>query len=317
MKKNKLSKPKLSFKLCGQEFDSPLIHTSGILGTKALLLVRVAKSGAAAVATKSCGLKPRLGYKNPTVLAWKHGLINSIGLTNPGIKEEIKKIIKLKKLLKNSKTKIIASIFGPSIKDIGKLAKEITKASPDFIEINISCPHVDPDVKGSFANNPEATKRIAQEVKKNTKTPMIIKLSPNVENIALIAKAAQDGGADAIAAINTVGPGMLIDIESGKPILANKMGGLSGPAIKPIALRCIYQIAQVVKIPIIGMGGITTGKDAVEMIMAGATAVGIGSAIYYRGLNVFSKINREIKNFMTNHKYQSLSEIRGLAHEKD
>lgn len=309
--------PDLSINLCGKKLKNPLILASGILGTKAALLARVAKAGAAAVTTKSCGPDPREGYENPVVLAWEHGLINAVGLTNPGIKKEIEEILKLKKLLRNSNSLIIASIFGPTIKEIGRLAKEITKAQPDFIEVNTSCPHVDKSVKGSFYNSPEATKKIAQVVKKNTPLPIIIKLSPNVEDIALIARAAEDGGADVVSAINTLGPGMLIDIESGKPILSNKFGGLSGPAIKPIAVKCVYQIAQAVKIPIIGLGGITTGEDTIEMIMAGATAVGIGSAVYYRGIDVFFKIRNEMKKFMIKHQYQSLQEIRSIAHYED
>lgn len=316
LSKRKMS-PDLSINLCGKKLKNPLILASGILGTKAALLARIAKAGAGAVTSKSCGPFPRKGYENPVVLAWEHGLINAVGLTNPGIKKEIEEILKLKKLLRNSNCLIIASIFAPTIKEIGRLAKEITKAEPDFIEVNISCPHVDKSVKGAFHNRPEATKKIAQVVKKNTPLPIIIKLSPNVEDIALIAKAAEDGGADVVSAINTLGPGMIIDIESGKPILSNKVGGLSGPAIKPIAVKCIYQIAQAVKIPVIGMGGVTSGEDTIEMIMTGATAVGIGSGVYYRGFNVFSKIQKEMVQFMVKHQYQSLQEIKGIAHDEN
>lgn len=307
-------KPDLSVNLCGKKLQNPLILASGFLGKEAELLKRVSKSGAGAVVSKSCGKSKKIGNENPTVLAWEHGVINAVGLTNPGYLEETEKLKKLKKLLRDSKTFIIASIFGPTIKDIAKIATHVSSAKPDFIEINVSCPHADPTVKGTFYSNPKALFRLTQTIKKNTNIPIIVKLSPNVTDIKIIAKAAEDGGADAISAINTV-MAMLIDVESGKPLLTNKIGGISGPAVKPIALRCIYQIAQTVKIPIIGMGGVTYGKDVVEMIMVGATAIGVGSAIYYRGINVFKKITKEIEEFMINHGYKSLKEFRGIAHE--
>jgi dihydroorotate dehydrogenase (NAD+) catalytic subunit len=304
----------LSTRICGKKFKNPFVLASGLLGNDEKILKRVADLQAGAVVSKSCGLKPKVGNENPTVLAWEHGLINAVGLTNPGYAEETKKLKKLKKLLLGNDTKIIASIFGPTIKDIAKIAKGISNARPDFIELNISCPHADLSVKGNFYSHPEALNKLVKAVKKATKIPIIVKLSPNVTDIAQIAKAAQDGGADALAAINTV-MAMLIDAESGKPILSNKIGGLSGPAIRPIALRCVFQIYQSVKIPIIGMGGITTGKDAIEMIMAGASAVGIGSGLYYRGLNIFKKVLREMKEFMQKNNYRSINDFKGIAHE--
>lgn len=305
----------LSINLCGKKLTNPLILASGILGTKAALLARVAKTGAAAVTTKSCGLLPRQGHENPTVLASEHGLLNAIGLTNPGVSEEVKEILKFKKLLKNSKTLIIASFFGGTLAEFIKVAREISKARPDFLEMNISCPNTESDLGRPFAVDPADTYQVTKGVKKATEIPLIVKLSPNVTDIQEIAQAAQDAGADVLCAINTVA-GMKIDVESGEPILTNKVGGLSGPAIKPIALRCIYQIAQAIKIPIIGLGGVTTGEDAVEMIMAGATAVGVGSAVYYRGLNVFSKIREEMKDLMKKLNYQSIQDFQAIAHEK-
>lgn len=306
----------LSVNLCGKKLSNPLILASGILGTEAKLLARVAKGGAGAVTTKSCGLLPRQGHENPTVLAWEHGLINAVGLTNPGVEKEVKEILKLKKLLKDSKTLIIASFFGGTLSEFVKVAKEISQAKPDFLEMNISCPNTESELGRPFAVSPSDTYQVTKKVKKITKIPLIVKLSPNVTDIKEIAKAAQEAGADAICAINTL-VGIIIDVESGKPVLTNKIGGISGPAIKPIAVRCVYQIAQAVKIPVIGMGGITTGEDAIEMMMAGATAVGIGSAVYYREINVFSKISKEMENFMIAHKYKSLKEFRGIAHEEN
>ena len=307
-------KPDLSVKLCGQKLKNPLVLASGVLGTDAEILFRVAKTGIGAITTKSCGLLSRPGHENPTVLAWEHGLLNAVGLTNPGVEKEVKEIKKLKLLLKNSDTKVVASFFGCTIEEFGKIAAILSKAEPDFLEANISCPNTMDEFGRPFAFDLKNTYEVAKTIKKNTKIPLIVKLSPNVSNIAEIAKAAEKGGADVISAINTL-LGMIIDIDSGKPVLTNKMGGISGPTIKPIAIRSIYQIAQVVKIPINGMGGITTGKDTIEMIMAGATAVGVGSAVYYRGINVFSKINKEIEEFLKLKGLKNLSSLKAIAHK--
>ncbi len=311
-------KSSLKISLCGQKLKSPLILASGILGTKAELLARVAQTGLGAVTTKSCGLKPRQGHENPTVLAWEHGLINAVGLTNPGVEKEVEEIETLKNLLKkrNLKTKIIASFFGSTFEEFVKVGQKISQAQPDFLEMNISCPNTESEFGQAFATNPKDTYKVVKAVKKITSIPLIVKLSPNVTDIKEIAQSAQEAGADIISAINTL-VGMVIDIESGKPILTNKMGGVSGPAIKPVAIKQVFQIKKAVKIPIIGLGGITSGADATEMIMAGATAVGLGSAVYYRGISVFKKINQEIKAFMLKKNLKNLSQIRGIAHEKN
>jgi len=167
----------------------------------------------------------------------------------------------------------------------------------------------------SFGISCPSAEAVTREVRRVCSKTLIVKLSPNVTDIKEIAKAVEAAGADAISAINTVGPGMFIDIESGRPILANKVGGLSGPAIRPIAIAKVFEICSGVKIPVIGIGGVTYGKDAVEMMMAGASAVGVGSAVYYRGIKVFTKINQEIKEFMRDHRFQKLSEFRGIVYK--
>ncbi len=306
-----MTKINLSSEICGIQFKNPLIVPSGIL-TKNTEYLKAFKKGAGGLVMKSCSLKPRKGHPFPRIVKFEHGFLNAVGLENPCVKKEIENI---KKLRKKITIPIIASIFGPTIKDIGELAKRISQAEPDFIEVNISCPHVDASVKGSFYNDPKATKRITKTVKKKTKIPIIVKLSPNVENIGEIAKAAEEGGADVIAAINTVGPGMKINIKNSNPILGNKVGGVSGPAIKPIAIRCVYDIYKSVKIPIIGMGGLTTDEDVIEMILAGATVVGVGSALYTGGLGVFRKIIKGLKKYMKENNYQSIADFRGKAHQ--
>lgn len=305
-------KPDLSVEICGRILPNPLVMPAGILGTEAMLLARVAEAGAGAVTTKSCCLKAKKGHENPTVLAWEHGLINAVGLSNLGVAQEVKKIKKLKKMI--GETKIIASFFGYTMREFVQVAKRLAEAEPDFLEMNISCPNVDSEMGVPFATSAQETLRVTRAVKKVVSIPLIVKLTPNVADIGSIARAAKKGGADAIAAINTL-IGMIIDTDSGKPILTNKRGGVSGPAIRPVAVRCVYDVVEKVKIPVIGMGGVGTADDAAQMIMAGAQAVGVGSAVYYHGLKVFKKIKRDLLKFMRTHHYQSLRDFQGVAHE--
>jgi len=270
---------------------------------------RIYNSGAGAVVTKSIGLKPREGYANPTVVELECGILNAMGLPNPGInsfKEEINE-------LKKNKIPVIGSIFGSNSKEFIKLAQKMQEYGADAVELNMSCPHA----KGyglEIGSDPKLVEEITSKVKKATKIPVFVKISPNLMNIAEIAKSAEKGKADGIVAINTV-KAMKIDIDLKRPVLANKIGGYSGKAIRPIGIRCVYDIAKNVKIPIIGVGGITTGKDALEYIMAGASAVQIGSGIYYQEIEIFKKINDEVKTWMKNNGYSKLSELIGVANK--
>ncbi len=304
----------LSVELCGVCLRNPLVLAAGILGTSAELLERVARSGAGAVTTKSFGPEPREGYPNPTVLDWGHGLINAIGLANPGLEEGVRIIARARERLDPLGVPLIASIFAETVEGFARMASRVSEAGPALIEVNISCPHV--GAVSGFASDPSSAGRVTAAVRRATALPVVVKLSPNVPDIAAIARAVEEAGADAISAVNTVGPGMVIDVYSGRPILANRVGGISGPAIKPIAVRCVYEICRAVRIPVIGMGGVTTGLDAVEMIMAGATAVGIGSAIYYRGVGVFEDILEEMTSFMAEQGYERPADFRGMAIEK-
>jgi dihydroorotate dehydrogenase (NAD+) catalytic subunit len=270
---------------------------------------RVFKCGASAIVTKSIGLKPRNGYPNPTVVELECGILNALGLPNPGIEEFKEEIYDLKK----SDIPVIGSIFGSDSKEFVELARRMQDYDVDALELNMSCPHA----KGyglEIGCDPELVKEITSKVKQSIKIPVFVKISPNLTNIIDIAKSAEKGNADAIVAINTI-KAMKIDIEMKIPVLSNKIGGYSGSAIKPIGIRCVYEIAQNVNIPIIGVGGITTGKDVIEYFMAGATAVQVGSAIYYRDLDVFKKICDEIEIWMKKHGYNNLSEIIGVAHK--
>jgi len=301
----------LETKLLKTKLNNPLILASGILGVTSASLKRVANNGAGAVTTKSISIEQRKGHPNPTVLANDNFVINAVGLSNSGIEKSKTTIQEYKK---QCKTPIIASIFASNTKDFGKLAKEISKTKPKFIEANISCPNVKDEFGIPFSADPKAASLVTRTIKKNTKIPVIIKLSPNVPNITQITKAIEKAGANIINMGNTAGPGMVIDINTHTPILSNKSGGISGPIIKPITIRYIYEIYKTTKLPIVGTGGVTTGKDAIEMIMAGATCIGIGSGVYYRGINIFEKVNKEITAWLKKHKYKSLKEIRGIAH---
>jgi dihydroorotate dehydrogenase (NAD+) catalytic subunit len=308
--------PDLSVELCGVRLRNPLVLAAGILGTGAQLLKRVADCGAGMVTTKSCGPAPRQGHPNPTVLDWGHGLINAVGLANPGVDEELEIIAEARKLLAPSEVRLAASIFAETVDSFAEVASKVAQAQPDFIELNISCPNVASEMGRPFSCDAGDASLVTAAVKQVTSIPLIVKLSPNVTDIAIIARAVEEAGADAIAAINTLGPGMIIDVHSGQPILANKVGGISGPAIRPVAVRCVYDIYEVVKIPIIGIGGVSDGRDALEMILAGATAVGVGSAVHYRGMDVFQTILDEMRAFMVEEDHATLDQPRGLAHSE-
>ena len=298
--------------LAGLRLASPTVLASGILGLTASSALMVAEAGAGAITLKSCGLEPRAGHKCPSVLPWEHGLINAVGLSNPGVAMVAEEIAAYRQ---TCAVPVIASIFGKTVEEFGLVAHQIAQAQPDLIEVNVSCPNVESEFGVPFGLDLDITRRIIALVKSQSKDiPVSIKLSPNCAVIGRFARACQDEGADAITAINTVGPGMLIDINTATPVLSKVVGGLSGPAIMPVALRCVYDIYREVSIPIIGTGGITTADDAIRMLMAGATALGIGSAVYYRDLAVFAEINQGLERFLAIRGLDSTSQLTGMAH---
>jgi len=302
---------KLDVELAGLKLKNPTILASGILGISKKMLLSVAKAGAGAVTTKSITVKPREGHKNPILVqTTEETFLNAVGYSNPGLEESKKEFENLSEF----PIPVIGSLVGCDAEEFAYLAENIKGIGFKAIEIVLSCPHTPGFGLLAGQGTPEATKKITAAVRKKTKLPLFVKVSPNTMNLGDVVKAAESAGADGITAINTVGPGMAIDIETAKPILDFKVGGMSGPAIRPIAIRCVYDIYESVKIPIIGVGGIITGKDAIEMMMAGATVVGIGTGIYYRELEVFKKICDEISEFMKSHGYSRLKDIVGIAH---
>jgi len=305
----------LSVEIAGVRFPNPLILASGIWGTSSDLLVRAARGGAGGVTAKTCGAEPRPGHPNPTLVDWGHGLINALGLPNPGVEAEMRILQEAKAQLQPLGVPLIASIFADRVENFVRVAEIVSRAQPDLIEVNVSCPNAADEFGLPFAASAEGAAAVTQAVKRVTDIPISLKLAPNVPNIGSIAQAVVEAGAEAITAVNTM-PGMVIDASSGQPILANRVGGISGPALKPIALHCVYEIACCVDVPIIGTGGVLTGTDAAEMLMAGATAIGIGSALHYRGECAFSLICQELRAFMSTYDYNCLAELRGLAHRE-
>ena len=301
----------LETKLCGIKLKNPTVLASGILGTSKSLLARVIESGAGAVTIKSISFEAREGHKNPTVITFEGGMMNAVGYSNFGVAGALKEFVNLNEL----EAPIFASVIGTEAEDFVKVVEGLKGLDFAAIEIPLSCPHTPGFGTLAGQDTPEKTFEITKAVVKKTKKPVFIKLSPNTKNIGEVAKAAERAGASAITAVNTMGPGMVINIEAKKPVLDFKVGGVSGPALKPVAVRCVYDVYESVKIPIIGAGGVLTGKDAVEMMMAGATAVGIGSGIYYRGIDIFREVCSEISEWVEKNGYKNLKELVGVAHE--
>lgn len=276
-------------------------------------MVRAARNGAGMITAKSCGPVPRAGHPNPVAFDLGVGLLNAIGLTNPGAEAEAKLLAETRAELQPLGVPLLASIFAGTVAEFAAVARIINASRPDMIEVNISCPNVSDEFGTPFAATCESAAAVTEAVTGAATCPVVVKLAPNVPNIARIAAAVVEAGAEAITAINTM-PGMAIDPVSGRPILAHRVGGVSGPALKPIALRCVYEIARAVSVPIIGTGGVSTGLDAVEMLAAGATVVGVGSAVYYRGVSAMQQINQELVDFMEQHNIPSIESMRGKSH---
>ncbi len=289
-------------------FRNPLLLASGILDESGDTMLRVARSGAGGIVTKSIGMVPREGYENPVIYELPYGLLNAIGLANPGIEnfgEEIKKA-------KEGGVPIIGSIFGGNVDEFVYLAKKMESYGVDAVELNLSCPHA----RGygmEIGVDMELVEEIVGEVKKSVGIPVWAKITPNTDSVVRIAKAAEK--ADALVLINTI-RAMAIDIDARRPVLSNKIGGLSGPCLKPVGVRAVYEVYSEVNKPIIGVGGIQNGRDALEYMMAGASAVQIGTAVYTHGLEVFTSIAREMKEWLHRNEYENVKDIIGAAQVK-
>ena len=297
----------LEVNLSGLKLKSPIILASGILGVSFSSMRRVFDAGAGAVTTKSIGPKPRKGYKNPSIIEIYPGtFMNSVGLGNPGIKEFISEIKEIKKY----NIPLIVSVFGNTNKVYLDVAIKAENAGADAIEINISCPHAE---VSSIGIDKGLTFEIVKFLKEKLTVPLFVKLNPNVTNIVEIALAAEKGGADGVVAINTLSA-LKIDVNTKRPILSHGSGGLSGKSIQPIAIKKVYDLYKVLKIPIIGCGGIDSWQDVVEFFLAGASAVQIGTA-FYKGTEIITKINHGITQYLKDNGFKSINDIKGLAHQ--
>lgn len=294
-------------KIAGVEWNNPVTVASGTFGSGEEYSEFVDLNRLGAVATKGVANVPWPGNPTPRVAEIHSGMMNAIGLQNPGIDVFCKRDIPF---LRQYDTKIIVNVCGRSTEDYCEVVERLANEDVDMLEINISCPNVK-EGGIAFGQNPKAAEEITRAVKKYAKQPVIMKLSPNVTSISEMAKAVEAGGADAISLINTL-TGMKIDINRKTFALANKTGGVSGPAIHPIAVRMVYEAANAVNVPIIGMGGIETAEDAIEMLLVGASAVSVGTANFYNP-NVTMEIVDGIARYMEQNHFASVQDMVGIV----
>jgi dihydroorotate dehydrogenase (NAD+) catalytic subunit len=281
---------------------------SGFLGISQDIFNRIYRSGAGAIVSKSISIEPIEGYRNPSVFSWdKDSYINAVGLANPG-SEAFSKEIKY-----NKGVPLLVSLVGSSHKEFPPMIKKFDGLNVCGYEINLSCPHV-AKMGMEVGDDPEMVSRIVKTIRVNTHKPLIIKVGVGNADLVNVARAAKDAGADAITAINTI-RAMAINIETQMPVLSNRIGGLSGKSIRPVAIRCVYEISKSLAIPVIGCGGIFTWEDTVEFMLAGASAVQLGSVIGHTGLAAFSNIIRGVKKYLERKGLKNAMEIIGLAHK--
>lgn len=293
--------------LAGVELKNPVMTASGTFGSGAEYSEFVDLNRLGAVVTKGVANVPWPGNPTPRIAEVHGGMLNAIGLQNPGIDVFVKRDIPF---LKQYDTKIIVNVCGKTTEDYIEVVERLGDEPVDMLEINISCPNVK-EGGIAFGQDPKAVEAITREVKRHAKQPVIMKLSPNVTDITVMAKAAEAGGADVLSLINTL-TGMKIDINRRTFAIANKTGGMSGPAVKPVAVRMVYQVANAVKLPIIGMGGIATAEDALEFLMAGATAVSVGTANFYNPYATV-EIVEGIENYMKKYQIDDVNQLIGCV----
>ena len=294
--------PSLSVDVGGLTLNNPVMLAAGILGTTGASLRRAVQAGAGGVVTKSIGSVPRQGHPGPNIVTVDCGLLNAMGLPNPGYKDFQEEI----DIARVDGVPVVASIFGSSAAEFARIARGL---QADAFELNLSCPHAE-KYGSELGRYPDLVESVTGAVKANADVPVWVKLTPNTADIVELGRAAQAGGADAVVAINTL-KAMAIDIETGYPILGNRFGGLSGQAVKPVAVRCVYELSSNLDIPVIGVGGISSWEDATEMIMAGAKAVQVGTALY-RGYDVFREITDGLSRYLER-KSLTMDELCGIA----
>lgn len=300
---------RLNVELCGIELDNPVIPASGTFGFGYEFAELYDINCLGTFSFKGTTKDPRFGNPTPRIAECTAGMINAVGLQNPGVEQVIN--TELPKLKKSFDKKVMANVSGFSVEDYAYTCEKLDREEQvGWLEVNVSCPNVHGGGM-SFGTSPEAAAEVVSAVKKVTKKPVIIKLSPNVTDIVAIAKACEEAGADGISLINTL-LGMRIDLRRKKPVIANKMGGFSGPAIFPVAVRMVYQVASAVKVPVIGMGGVSSAENVIEMMLAGATAVEVGAANLVNPYACRDIIN-DLPRAMDKYGIDKLSDIIGAA----
>ena len=298
----------LCVNFAGLLLRNPTMLASGFLGISQDIFDRIYRAGAGAVVSKSISIEPIEGYRSPTVIQCDRlSYINAVGLANPGSEAFSREI------RHNSGVPIIVSLVGSSDKEFPPMIEKFDDLNVCAYEINLSCPHV-AKMGMEIGDDPEMVSRIVKTIKSTTRKPLIIKVGIGNADVVNVARVAKDAGADAITAINTI-RAMSVNIETQMPVLSNRIGGLSGKSIKPVAIRCVYEISKTLAIPVIGCGGIFTWEDAVEFMLAGASAVQLGSVIGSKGLNAFSNISKGVKKYLEKKGFKNAMEIVGLAHK--
>lgn len=297
----------LTVDIAGLSLRNPTMLASGILGISYEVFKRVYEAGAGAIVSKSISVEPLEGYKNPTVVSVECGYINAVGLSNPGVDAFVKEI------RNNDSVPIIVNLVGSAEDEFVSMVKKFDNLNILAYELNLSCPHV-ARVGLEVGDDHELVNRIVRSIKSSTKKPVIVKVGLGATDIVETARVSRDAGADAITAINTI-RAMTINIETGMPLLSNRIGGLSGRAIKPVAVRCVYEISKNVGLPVIGCGGVSTWEDAVEFMLAGASAVQMGSIIGEKWLDAFKNITRGVGSYLAKKGVMRVGELVGLAHK--
>ncbi len=305
--------PDLRTRLGPLTLRSPLVLAASPWGADA---VRLAGSGIGALTMNSIGPTPRSGHPEPTLYDWGEGLLNAVGLANPGAEAAIADLQRLKDDLKKQDVVLIVSIFADTAEGYFDVAQVISHLEPELVEVNISCPNVAEEFGAPFATQCASAAAATAAARAALTCPISVKLAPNVPDVVQIAEAVLRAGADMLTASNTM-PGMVIDVEARRPVLSNLTGGVSGAALRPIAVRMVYELyAAFPGVPIIGTGGVLHGRDAVEMVMAGATAVGLATVAHRHGAAGLRRVLTELDEWMTAHGVRSLDEIRGAAHAR-
>ena len=298
----------LSVSISSISMANPSMLASGIMDETADSLLRMIDAGAGAVVTKSIGMAPHGGHRNPCIVELPHGYVNAMGLPNPGVEEFAAELSAVE-----MSAPVIASVYAASAEDFAAIAVKMVSAGAAGIELNLSCPHAS-GFGMEVGTDPRNVASIVSKVKDSVDVPVMAKLTPNTSDIVAIGRAVQDAGGDAVVAINTL-RAMVISPEFARPVLSNRYGGLSGPAIRPVGVRAVYDLHRSLDIPIIGVGGIETWRDAAEYIMAGASAFQVGSAVGRRGPGVFKEIVGGLRAFMDSNGYSDVESMRGAAHE--